>query len=475
MTVIFKKRWGSFYCGVLINSLWLLLAPPLAVAEVVAASPVKAEVTAAEEEEKEAREVKFKVVGLTTSGLVRTNLAWLNSYIDYQFPADLTQSDLAELERKLTTTAIFTQVKVSLEPRPGPANEFFLRVEAEERWTTIPVVRGAYGGGIPMRVLGFYDINLLGRLLTFGAEARQFGASAPGFVVYGRDPRGNSDRYYVGEEFWREFRRRQVFDRKGRQLGQINSDMAMNRLRLLLPIDNNSGAQIHPWRVGGDIELVKENPSSFEASTLTSADTAAPPGIFVRNRTRFLFKLLPTVVFNDIHVDQIQFQGSRLRVRAGPVVASGKTASIAEIEGYYFSLIGPSWNLAMRTMIGASTIDSLQSEYFLGGLDTVRGIPDSVLYGTHAGYTNVELRHMELKSKYLWLQSAAFVDAGAAGASWQDAGTNGRVSAGIGMRFSVPQVYRLMLRIDYAWSLVGPQTQGVTLGLNQFFDALTPL
>ena len=82
---------------------------------------------------------------------------------------------------------------------------------------------------------------------------------------------------------------------------------------------------------------------------------------------------------------------------------------------------------------------------------------------------------MEMKSKYLWLQSAAFIDAGEAGTSWQDAGTNGRVSAGVGMRFSVPQVYRLMLRIDYAWSLVGPQTQGVTLGLNQFFDALTPL
>jgi outer membrane protein assembly factor BamA len=154
MTVIFKKRWGSFYCGVLINLLWLILAPPLAVGEIVAASPVKAEEAA--EEKKELCEIKFKVVGLTTSGLVRTDLAWLNSYIDYQFPAELTQSDLAELERKLTTTAIFTQVKVSLERRPSPANEFFLHVEVEERWTTIPVVRGAYGGGIPMRVLGFY-------------------------------------------------------------------------------------------------------------------------------------------------------------------------------------------------------------------------------------------------------------------------------------------------------------------------------
>ena len=467
MTVIFKKRLCIFYCSVSLNLLWLLSVPSKAVAEVSAATPVK--------EEQEPREDTFKVVGLTASGLVRTDLAWLSSYIDYKFPAELTQGDLAELERKLTTTAIFTQVKVILEPRPGSANEFLLRVEVEERWTTIPVVRGAYGGGIPMRVLGFYDINLLGRLLTFGAEARQFGTSPPGFVVYGRDPRGHADRYYVGEEFWREFRRRQVFDRQGKQLGQINSDMAMNRLRLLLPIDNNSGAQIHPWRVGGDIELVKENPSSFQASALTASDPPPPPGIFLHSRTRFLFKILPTLVFNDIHVDQIQFQGSRLRVRAGPVVASDKTASIVEIEGYYFWLIGSTWNVATRTMIGASTIDSLQSEYFLGGLDTVRGIPDSVLYGTHAGYTNVELRHMEMKSKYLWLQSAAFIDAGEAGTSWQDAGTNGRVSAGVGMRFSVPQVYRLMLRIDYAWSLVGPQTQGVTLGLNQFFDALTPL
>jgi len=422
----------------------------------------------------EAQEPRYHVVDVVFSGLAKTSPEWLSSYLDLRFPVDLTAADLHDLERKLMTTAVFTWVAVSAVPLQDRDHEFALKVAVEERWTLIPVVRGAYGGGIPLRVLGFYDVHLLGRLLTGGAETRQYGSAPPGFLIYGRNPRASADRNYFGAEFWREFRRRQVFGRNGTQVGELSTDTGMARIRALLALDDDHGASLHKWRLGGDLETVQENPSRFEQLP-TEPRLSQPQDLFVRSSKRHVIKLLPTLLFNDILVDQLHYEGLRLRLRFGPVFTADTIASAGEFEGFYYAMLGSHWNFASRAVIGATTINSLQSQYFLGGLDTVRGIPDGALYGSHAAFANLELRHLEFKTKYLWLQTATFLDVGEAGASWDDAGTTMRVAAGVGFRAAVPQVYRLMFRLDYAWSLVGTQTRGVTIGLNQFFDSVTPL
>ncbi len=417
---------------------------------------------------------RYRVVGANFSGLKKTSADWLSSYIDLQYPVSMTPSDLHDLERKLMTTAVFTSVAVSVKPAQVGQGDFELQIAVEERWTLIPVVRGAYGGGIPLRVLGFYDVHLLGRLLTGGAETRQYGSAPPGFLMYGRDPRSAADRNSFGVEFWREFRRRQIFDRSGSQVGELSTDTGMSRIRALFAIDDDSGVKLHKWRLGGDLEGVQENSSRFHELAGKST-TGQPADLFVRNSKRYLLKVLPTVLYNDILVDQLHYDGLRLRLRAGPIFTNDKSASAAEFEGYYYAMLGQNWNFASRAVIGATTINSLQSQYFLGGLDTVRGLPDSYLYGTKAAFANFELRHLEFKAKYLWFQTATFLDVGEAGNSWEDAGSKLRLATGVGFRAAVPQIYRLMFRLDYAWNLVGPKTHGVTIGLNQFFDSVTPL
>jgi hypothetical protein len=239
-------------------------------------------------------------------------------------------------------------------------------------------------------------------------------------------------------------------------------------------MDEDSGTKLHKWRIGGDLEGVQENSSRFHELPIDPR-SGQPSDLFVRSSKRYVLKVLPTFLYNDILVDQLHYEGLRLRLRLGPVFANDKTASSAEFEGFYYAMLGPNWNFASRAVIGATTINSLQSQYFLGGLDTVRGLPDSYLYGNTAAFANIELRHLELKAKYLWLQTATFLDVGEAGSSWEDAGSKLRLAGGVGFRAAVPQVYRLMFRLDYAWTLVGPRTHGVTIGLNQFFDSVTPL
>jgi outer membrane protein assembly factor BamA len=223
-------------------------------------------------------------------------------------------------------------------------------------------------------------------------------------------------------------------------------------------------------------------PSHYQAvsqvvqpSTSLSVDTAAPSGINVQEQSRFIFKALPTLLYDNIEIDHLQYDGWRSKLMVGPIFTDHHVYSATEIEAYFYRILRPNLNLAMRAVVGESTLGSLQSEYFLGGLDTVRGLPDGAIYGSHAAYANLELRHISLRTKYLWAQPAVFVDAGEAGSSWQDAGASARVTSGFGVRLSVPQVYRLVVRIDYGWSLVGPRTHGVTIGMNQFFDPFVPL
>jgi hypothetical protein len=64
---------------------------------------------------------------------------------------------------------------------------------------------------------------------------------------------------------------------------------------------------------------------------------------------------------------------------------------------------------------------------------------------------------------------------GAAGASWEELGRVGRISAGGGLRIAIPQVNRLMLRLDYALSLDRPHQHGLNFGMNQFFQPHKPL
>ena len=284
-------------------------------------------------------------------------------------------------------------------------------------------------------------------------------------------PRSQAGRYYLGAEFWRDFRRRTVYDREGERLGAVSTNAAISRVKLLTPLSAESGN--YAWKYGFDFEVVQEAPSIFDPEG--DEPNGPPKDLTVSNEKRIQTKALPTLLFDDIEVNTIEFDGLRAKLKAGPLIDRSILHSTGELEAFYYKILPRGWNVGVHAVAGQSTFNSLQSQYFLGGLDSIRGLPDGALYGTHATWANAELRHLFLKSKYLWLQSATFVDAGGAGETWRDASRDVRATAGFGLRFAVPQVYRLLLRIDYAWSIDGSHSQGVTAGMNQFFEPYTPL
>jgi outer membrane protein assembly factor BamA len=421
------------------------------------------------------------VVGARYTGLQRTDERWLASYVDLQYPAAIPPSDVQRIARRLLTTGVFTDVRVELVPvegAPATAPERLLAIRVEEKWTTIPVIRGVYGGGTPLRIIGLYDIHTLGRLLTLGGEVRKYGDAPPGFVLYARDPRHQAGRYYLGAEFWRDFRRRDVYDRGGEQLGRVSTNSTMGRVRVLRPLRQAPpGSPVDAWKFGLDIEMLQEAPSAFDPMRPEDGaePAAAPRDLHFADVTRREVSLLPTVQYDDIDADNLTYDGFRAEAKGGPVLATGGRNARFQTEGYWFKRLPASLNLGVHALAGESTVDTFHDQYFLGGLDSIRGLPDGAVYGTRAAYANVELRHISARMRYLWIQSVVFSDAGVAGPTWADAFDDGRAVAGLGVRFAVPQVYRMVLRIDYAWSLTGDSAHGITAGMNQFFEPYRPL
>ena len=122
----------------------------------------------------------------------------------------------------------------------------------------------------------------------------------------------------------------------------------------------------------------------------------------------------------------------------------------------------------------SSSANSIFTTRFLGGFDSIRGLPDGYLYGTKAIYTNLELRYLSHRWKYTWLQEVLFFDIGSADQNWEQLQKRSEATVGVGIRVAIPQVYRLMLRIDYGWSLTRPYS-GFSIGLNHLFQPYRPL
>ena len=409
------------------------------------------------------------------TGASRTNKAWVLSYLDLTPPLVLTQPMLGRIRAKLMTTDVFQRVRVSVQT--GDRNT--LVIDLLEKWTTIPVIRGAYGGGTPLSVLGVYDTHSFGRLWTLGAESHKYGPSPAGFVTWAKAPRWLTGKHVLGFELWREFRRRTIMTDDFDEIGVINTNTWMSRAILLGPVADFFGLDDSNWQAGIELELRREAPVAFESKDSSSADTVDPSveprGIRLSEQKSNVWSALPTGVWDNINIEDQDMAGTRLILKAGPLSDDVGTNTQFEIEAFQFFLWPEHWNLALHGVMGASDSKALQAQYFLGGFDSIRGLPDGAIYGTHAAWANAELRKLVGTWKYAKVQVATFVDGGGAGRAWKDVQDQLHVTAGAGVRIAIPQVYRLMFRFDYAWGLGGKDTHGLSAGLNQFFQPYKPL
>ncbi len=400
-------------------------------------------------------------------GLKRTEESWFVAYLDLKLPRLLGEADEQEIREHIMTADIFSNAEVHLLRINRELCE--LNIKVVEKWTTIPVIRGAYGGGTPLLVVGGYETNAMGKLYAVGGEVRKYGTMAPGFFLFAKSPRAWNGRGSVGGELWLDRRRRAFFDDSGKVYGYADSEAWTFKYQILYPLsDRAPGSGV--WQAGMHLELVSENATTFTDKDSIPSDVLKPQDLSVPDAIRSSAVVMPMVAFDKLVVDGLDMNGVRSSIRAGGQVAQQKFSSAAEAEIFWYQRLPAKINLAAHGFAGSQGSDSLRNLYFLGGFDSIRGLPDGVHYGKNMVYGNAELRWLGFESKFLHLQSAVFADHGSAFSKREDGYNNRETSIGFGARIAVPQVYRLLVRIDYGWSVGHTKSQGLSIGLGQFFQ-----
>jgi hypothetical protein len=381
------------------------------------------------------------------TGLDKTNQDWFLNYIDVK-EHEIASVNLDWLRKRILSTQLFSNVIVER------IDNTTLEIEVEEKWTLIPVVRGAYGGGTPLTVLGFYDIHGLGRFYTLGLEMRQYASAKPGGIAYFRTPGLNQGRREFSLELWHNNRIRNIYHLQSEPI-----EIQVSQRKFIFHMMHSIRSS---WRLG--IVLQQE---SYQRSHVSQED----------ERLRFLTArsdvFAPAIVLshNNLFFDNILIDGHKLDVQGGPIFYD--PSLYRHVIDFYFYRRHDLFNLAAHFNHSYINSDIYELGYFIGGFDSVRGLPDSYYFGHERFVTNLEARRIFLKRKDYWLQSAVFVDYGAC--RQKLLGLQSASSLGTGLRFIVPRVHRFVLRADIAKSLSSPDEWGVSIGMNQFFQPDSPL
>ena len=394
----------------------------------------------------------------TFKGLDRTDESWMRNYLTLDLSKAYTDLELEKLKTKLLTTGVFSSVDVA---RTGSE----VTVTVEEKWTTLPVARGEFGGGTPLRVLGLYDIHTFGSLVSAGAELRQYGTSDPGFVTWMKSPRFKDGRYTLGVELWKDIRRRNIFDDDRRLLGEVEEKNRRIRFQYLGPLSILNFLSDRPgWQLGADAHVIKSEPTNFEPQF----EGATSP-FLVEDKTKWDSKFFLTMVYDDIAANQYDLDGMR------SIFCFGKDSTdslIWDFETFAYQLKGD-LNLSAHLYLQNRVGKELTSQRFLGGFDGVRGVFDGMQVGPRSWQLNQEIKTNVYKSKNLWLMGAGFFDLGKASEAWDV--RDALATMGVGIRIASPKIYRLMLRIDHGWAIDGSKQKGFSIGLNDFFQPYRPI
>ncbi len=384
-------------------------------------------------------------------GLERTD----RQVVERELSVDNQPLPITEGIQRLRNLRIFSSVTAATQ---NTTETIYVR----EKWTLIPIVRGAATLGVANVILGAYDVNFLGKYIEVGGQYEYLGGSHSG-VVWWRDPRFRDSRWRVGADLWSTRRNYNYFDPDGRVLGGYS----WHRYRVNLFTDK----EIRQWlTVGVGLDT---NFDSFDDRSLGSQlkDRNLQNGLVVPDIQGWSNYYVASLALGRLDYDDFLVSGWQLDAdlrRAGPETGSDDAHVAARFDLRWFVLAGNRLNLGSRLSAGAGTSTRPQHLFYLGGLDFVRGYGVGQVRGARFAGLNGEVRILAWRGDRFALQNVVFTDTAVAANVLRNAG---RIawSAGSGIRLVFPTIFRFVVRADYAWAHGQAAPHGLAVGVQQFF------
>jgi outer membrane protein assembly factor BamA len=398
---------------------------------------------------------QFNIKEIKINGLKKTNLAIIRNEFALNLEEPTSQDEIDEGIRRLKNTNLFSDISYKIE------NEKLI-LNLKERWTTIPVLKFASGGGVTQTTLGVYDPNSFGDFLELGGQYQRLGETNSG-VLWFKNPRLFGKRQGLDLQFWKTARLRTKYNQDAESPIEKAGFLHLRDqiyLGYFKEINNQTRLDIS-YEYHSDSFSNKIVPESIK----NTGTNLLPPS------SKFHF-IGGEITLGRINYDQHLVDGSQLEISTQfglSELNSSKHFISSQVNGRYFKTISKNHTFAQRLLLGATSTETIQYWFYLGGLDRIRGFVDNRFADRIFWLSNTEYRYAFWKNSWMTLQSVAFLDLLDSQEQLSDGIALQAASTGVGLRFFFPKIYRFVARFDYAKPIKRDDNNAISFGVQQFF------
>lgn len=374
------------------------------------------------------------------TGLGKTRQSVVDSQITHLQPGMvLERNDLERDLNQIYNTGLFESVVPNLEPSLKPGHVRVV-IQVEEA----PTGQAGFGLGYStvnglQGSVSYREKNLFGRGKQIGTTIT-FSNSDPGFEISYTDPYGQ------GGSFW-GLGLYSINERQQRNPGttyesELDVDKAGAKVFWGQKLNDFDSYQVSFGVADYDYEIIRGDP--FQGT-----DPRLRARLSAEGETRKFGTSFSHDTRDNIFETHRGFLGSVSTEFAG----FGGDFSFNKwiLESREFFEIGPG-TLGFRQQLGFANGDvPIYEEFRRGGVNSIRGVSEDLITGTHSFLSNTEYR-IPISQMF---SAVAFLDAGWAGSSFSD--MENAAGAGIGARIKIPALGLGAVRLDYGVELTGEE------------------
>jgi outer membrane protein assembly factor BamA len=392
----------------------------------------------------------------------------LKTVTELQTGEEFTNSKLEKAIQNLKNTTVFNPVIAEIKENPNVPGTVDILFKMEKKWTIIPYIIFGSGGGTTYYAIGVFDTNFLNRLYTTNLSFRMennepnFSASfvnkytldLPLITGISAQLENRKEIYYTSDN--------QINGYLSYQQSSINP-YALWKFYDYFLLGGGFDFQ-DSYHINGDL-------SSSESNTNQQNNIAAPDSFStIALQVRFT---LGKIDYDDLAENGI-ILNSISNTTAGMYQGNNQSDDYNDtsntILGFYTVPSLKNSYLALRLANMITTSDNPIRQYYIGGLDKIRGFNYSQFNGKVAFYSNFEFRYTTWEGKYIALQLVPFLDLTNVGNTLNQVFSQQAASSyGFGIRIPLKKINKIAIRLDFAETITPFKMNGVSFGLTQFF------
>ena len=379
-------------------------------------------------------------------GIIHTKPDTILRLLPRSSPAEYTQAEVEEFERRVQNLSLFDRVQVT---RNGP----MVTVAVQEKVTLAPILNFTSGSSPKdlNATVGLVEYNLFGTGTHLGGQ-------------FNYSQRGPNVEVWLSQHAYEP----------DRWAKEIKGSYNVNGIRFA-----DSASNWTRNRIGGEVELKGPyqygSPLRYELVVKVYRELINDEKGGQRPPDGYYVGVIPEVMWDKYHWHDLVPSGYRIGLALRPGFFFGANQQRHEGELSYLQGIplGSTTVLMINSLAEAvNTSGNPNHSLLMGSIAGVRGLSDNLYRNRAQTYTNMELRHAIQVAPRWAVQGVLFSDFGAFQSFTEDGKVRdwrGTVNIGAGMRIIPTFLSNTLLRVDVAHLFSPSPNSLIQFGITQYF------